>query len=161
MNDRAEVCPLSRRAMFQPVSRPLQPGVRFFRIPLPTAPTAFLMVRLPSPAALWAYPVPHKSPSGADPSSSPAADRPWRSSIQRPHLTAYRLVQACQHVWLVKDHDVYRKFTYVGRTRSSLAPLRLRAGRFRLASRLGVPDIRRLRCPQSFTPSRYRLRMSG
>ena len=71
------------------------------------------------------------------------------------------LVQACQHVWLVKDHDVYRKFTYVGRTRSSLAPLRLRAGRFRLASRRGVPDIRRLRCPQSFTPSRYRLRMSG
>lgn len=68
--------------MFQPVSRPLQPGVRFFRSPLPTAPTAFLMVRLPLPAALWAYPVPHKSPSGADPSSSPAADRPWRSSIQ-------------------------------------------------------------------------------
>ena len=62
----------------------------FFRIPLPTAPTAFLMVRLPLPAALWAYPVPHKSPSGADPSSSPAADRPWRSSIQRPRLTAYR-----------------------------------------------------------------------
>jgi hypothetical protein len=70
------------------------------------------------------------------------------------------LVQACQHVWLVKDHDVYRKFTYVGRTHSSLAPLRLRAGRFHLASRLGVPDIRRLRCPQSFTPSRYRLHMS-
>src|SRR5471030_1669631 len=71
------------------------------------------------------------------------------------------LVQACQHVWLVKAHDVKRKFTYVGRTHSSLAPLRLRAGRFRLASRLGVPDIRRLRCPQSFTPSCYRLRMPG
>lgn len=75
-----------------------------------------------------------------------------------PHTV---LVQACQHVWLVKDHDVYRKFTYVGRTHSSLAPLRLRAGRFRFASRLGVPVIRRLRCPQSFTPSCYRLRMSG
>src|SRR5476649_848903 len=72
MNDRAEVCPLSRRAMFQPVSRPLQPGIRFLRTPLPTAPTAFLAVRLPSPAALWAYPVPHEFPSGADPSSSPA-----------------------------------------------------------------------------------------
>ena len=72
MNDRAEVCPLSRRAMFQPVSRPLQPGVRFLRIPLPAAPTAFLAVRLPFPAALWAYPVPHESPSGADPSASPA-----------------------------------------------------------------------------------------
>lgn len=70
------------------------------------------------------------------------------------------LVQACQHVWLVKDHDVYRKFTYVGRTYSSLAPLRLRAGRFRLALRFGVPDIRRLRCPWSFTPSCCRLRMS-
>jgi hypothetical protein len=71
------------------------------------------------------------------------------------------LVQACQHVWLVQDHDVYRKFAYVGRTRSSLAPLRLRAGRFRLALRFGVPDIRRLRCPRSFTPSCYRLRMTA
>lgn len=71
------------------------------------------------------------------------------------------LVQACQHVWLVKAHDVYRKFTYVGRTHSSLAPLRLCAGRFRFASRLSVPDIRRLRCPQSFTPSCCRLCMSG
>ena len=53
------------------------------------------------------------------------------------------------------------KFTYVGRTHSSLAPLRRRAGRFRFASRLGVPIPRRLHCPQSFTPSRYRLRMSG
>src|SRR5471030_3314567 len=35
------------------------------------------------------------------------------------------LVQACQHVWLVRTNDVYRKFTYVGRTHSSLAPLRL------------------------------------
>ena len=30
------------------------------------------------------------------------------------------LVQACQHVWLVKDYDVKRKITYVGRTRSPL-----------------------------------------
>ena len=44
--------------MFQPVSRLLQPGVRFLRIPLPPVPTAFLAVRLPLPAALWAYPVP-------------------------------------------------------------------------------------------------------
>jgi hypothetical protein len=72
MNDRAEVCPLSRRAMSQPVSRPLQPGIRFLRIPLPTAPTAFLAVRLPLLAGLWAYPVPHEYPSGADPSASPA-----------------------------------------------------------------------------------------
>ena len=71
------------------------------------------------------------------------------------------LVQACQHVWLVQNHDVKLKFTYVGRIHSSLAPLRLRAGRFRLASRLGAPDTRRLRCPQSFTPSCCWLSMSG
>ncbi len=139
MNDRAEVCPLSRRAMSQPVSRPLQPGVRFLRIPLPTAPTAFLAVRLPLPAARWAYPVPLKSLSGADPSYSPAASRPWWPSTRGPLHTAYRLVQACQHVWLVTRDDVYRKFTCVGRTRPSLAPLRLCAGRFHLASRFGVP----------------------
>lgn len=73
MNNHAEVCPLSRRAMFQPVSRPLQPGVRFLRLPLPTAPTAFLAVRLPLLAALWAYPVSLEFPTGADPSYSPAA----------------------------------------------------------------------------------------
>ncbi|MCT7066683.1 hypothetical protein [Salmonella enterica] len=73
MNDHAEVCPLSRRAMFQPVSRPLQPGVRFLRTPLPEAPTAFLAVRLPLLAALRAYPVPHVSQDGADPSYTLAA----------------------------------------------------------------------------------------
>ncbi len=40
-----------------------------------------------------------------------------------PHTV---LVQACQHVWLVEDNGVYQKFTCIGRTRSSLAPLRLR-----------------------------------
>jgi hypothetical protein len=51
MNDRAEVSPLSRRAMSQPVSRPLRPGIRLLRIPPPNTPTAFLTVRLPLPAA--------------------------------------------------------------------------------------------------------------
>lgn len=32
---------------------------------------------------------------------------------------------------LFKDHDVNLKFTYVGRSRSSLAPYRLSAGSFR------------------------------
>jgi len=43
---------------------------------------------------------------------------------------------------LLKFTAFFRKFTYVGRTHSSLAPLRRRAGRFRFASRLGVPDVR-------------------
>lgn len=45
--DRAEVCSLSREAMLQPLSVPLQYGLRFFRLLLPARPTASLAVRLP------------------------------------------------------------------------------------------------------------------
>jgi hypothetical protein len=42
MKDLAEVCPLSREVMLQPLSIPLQDGVRFFRIPLPALSSARL-----------------------------------------------------------------------------------------------------------------------
>ncbi|AVK72210.1 hypothetical protein BJN34_0135 [Cupriavidus necator] len=49
--------------MFQSLSGPLQPGIRFFQPPIPAQPTAFLAVRLPEPnstrAAIRAYHVPH------------------------------------------------------------------------------------------------------
>src|SRR5262245_35906171 len=60
--DQLEVCPLSRGMMFQPLSGPLQPDVRFLQPPIPAQPTAFLAVRLPepysAPAAIRAYHVP-------------------------------------------------------------------------------------------------------
>uniref|UniRef100_A0A494G966 Uncharacterized protein n=1 Tax=Solanum lycopersicum TaxID=4081 RepID=A0A494G966_SOLLC len=60
--DQLEVCSLSRGMMFQPLSGPLQPGVRFLQPPIPAQPTAFLTVRLPesncTPAAIRAYHVP-------------------------------------------------------------------------------------------------------
>ncbi len=60
--DQLEVCPLSRGMMSQPLSGPLQPGIRFFQHPIPAQPTAFLAVRLPepncAPAAIRAYHVP-------------------------------------------------------------------------------------------------------
>ena len=43
-----EVCPLSREIMLQSLSAPLQDGIRFFLIPLPASPWAFLAVRLPT-----------------------------------------------------------------------------------------------------------------
>ena len=42
-----EVCSLSRRIMSQPVSGPLQSGVRFFHNPLPALPSDPLAVHLP------------------------------------------------------------------------------------------------------------------
>jgi hypothetical protein len=47
--DPAEVGALSREMMLQSLSDPLQIGLRFFRIPLPALPSAFLAVGLPSP----------------------------------------------------------------------------------------------------------------
>ena len=153
MNDRAEVCPLSCRAMLQPVSRQLQPGFRFLRFPLPAAPTAFLTVRLPFPAALRAYPVPHGFPNGSGSSISPAAPHPRGGIGKTPCLSAYLLVQACQHLWLGYFDDVYMRFTCVSRTRSSLAPLRLDAGRFSLASRFDLPKIGGYIVPRASDPA--------
>jgi hypothetical protein len=45
--DLAEVCPLSRGAMFQPLSRPLPPSFRLLRHPLPAALSARLAARFP------------------------------------------------------------------------------------------------------------------
>jgi len=45
---RREVCPLSRGVMLQPLSAPLQHGIRFLPPPLPAAPSARLATRVPS-----------------------------------------------------------------------------------------------------------------
>ena len=42
MKDRAEVCSLSREVLFQPLSTPLQDGLRFFRVPVPAISSACL-----------------------------------------------------------------------------------------------------------------------
>lgn len=43
----AEVCPVSRGVMFQPLFRRLQPDVRFLRYPIPAPPTGCLAASLP------------------------------------------------------------------------------------------------------------------
>jgi hypothetical protein len=50
MKDQTEVCPLSRGVMLpiaQPLSLPLQEGLRFFRPPLPAALSVGLTVHFP------------------------------------------------------------------------------------------------------------------
>jgi hypothetical protein len=161
MEDRVEVCSLSRQMMFQSVFTPLQGDLRFFHIPLPAASTACFTAHLPKSATLRAYPVPHGFPNGSGSSISPAAPHPRGAIGKSPCLAAHLLVQACQHLWLGYYDDVYMRFTCVSRTRSSLAPLRLDAGRFSLASRFDLPKCRRLHCPQSFRPGCCRPRLSG
>ncbi len=47
MRDQTEVCLLSQGVIFQPLSAPLLSSLRFFRHPLPAAPSPFLTVRIP------------------------------------------------------------------------------------------------------------------
>ncbi|AXK65697.1 hypothetical protein CN645_12245 [Burkholderia sp. IDO3] len=61
--------------MSQPLSAPLQRGIRFFRPPIPARSTAFLAVRLPSvlprqPYGLTTFPACHTT--GLGPASPPA-----------------------------------------------------------------------------------------
>jgi len=60
MKDRAEVCPLAREVILQLLSVPLQDGLRFFRIPLPTVPLVRLAASYPLSGGLRAYRVPSK-----------------------------------------------------------------------------------------------------
>ena len=54
-----EVCPLSRRVMFQPLSVPLQNGFRFLHPRLPAALSAYLAARFPmgEPYGLTTFPL--------------------------------------------------------------------------------------------------------
>ncbi|AUT67274.1 hypothetical protein C2L64_02120 [Paraburkholderia hospita] len=63
--------------MSQPLSGPLQPGLRFFRPPIPARSTAFLTVRLPAifrrqPYGLTTFPACHTTDLG---SASPPVAR--------------------------------------------------------------------------------------
>src|SRR5712691_9824446 len=44
LKDRVEVCPLARGGLLHPLSTPLQRGFRFFHLPLPALPSAYLTV---------------------------------------------------------------------------------------------------------------------
>src|SRR6266568_4757082 len=101
MKDRAEVCPLSRVVMFQPLSPPLQEGFRFFRLPLPALSSARLAAAyrerkrsgLPCFAERTEWVRSALSAGGVEcPREGP------QNSLCPPRCL---LAQACQHLWLV------------------------------------------------------------
>jgi len=53
-----EVCPLSRGANLEPLSAPLQSGLRFLHHPLPAPSSAYLTAHFPFPGKIRAYHVP-------------------------------------------------------------------------------------------------------
>ena len=98
-----EVGPLSRGVMSpgQPLSGPLQAGLRFLPRPLPAAPSARLAARLPSREDYGLTTLHRRNPRGLGPASTPVARHLRRMSLEHPDLATYLLVQAYQHLWLV------------------------------------------------------------
>lgn len=66
LEHRTEVCSLSREVMLQPLSEPLRPGIRFFRLLIPAQSTTRLAVRLPRgrPYGLATFPLHHTTGLG-------------------------------------------------------------------------------------------------
>ena len=108
--DQLEVCPLSRGMMFQPLSGPLQPDVRFLQPPIPTQPTAFLAVRLPepyrAPAAIWAYHVPCTLQDRVRACLSTGGLLTTYPEFSAGYPTTYLLVSAYQQLWHSNAHGV-------------------------------------------------------
>ena len=107
--DLAEVCPLSRGIMsahrLNPLSAPLQTGIRFLRLPLPAAPSAFLTVGLPLGRSygLTTFRL-NDTPRFRSRLSAGGAYVHVVRLCSEPSLTAYLLVRASQHLWLVNNY---------------------------------------------------------
>ncbi len=101
MKDLAEVCPLSREVMLQPLSFPLQDGIRFLRFPLPAISSAYLAAAyrerkisgLPCFARVTEW---VRSALSAGGVGCPREGH--QESLCPPRCL---LAQACQHLWLV------------------------------------------------------------
>lgn len=154
INDHAEVCPVSRRVMSQPLSKPLQLGIRFLCDPLPALPTAHLTVQPATWAAIRAYHVPCRSHDWVRAclfAGDPVTTYPHSSErypITHPFGSGLTAALAC---W--RD-DVYQQFTYVAHTSPSSASTRFCSEYLYQPSQPGTP-IWGLHCQRGFTPHRY------
>src|SRR5262245_16741897 len=161
--DQREVCPLSRGVMLQPLSVPLQGGIRFLPRPLPAAPSARLAVRFPSTPLGYGAGRTTGLPRSADVPewlgriSTPVARHLRRGSSGPPDLATYLLVQAVQQLALVLCNDACDALPGLAMPLDpGSRPPCCWQSQLRLAP--GRPSIRRrLRCPGAYYPGRIPL----
>jgi len=94
------------RRVAQPLSGPLQAGLRLLPPPLPAAASAPLARQPSRTGRRRAYHVAPLSPCGLGRASPPVVPQLRRRSSEPPDLTTYLLVQANQHLALVLCDDV-------------------------------------------------------
>ena len=101
----------------QPLSTPLQDGLRFFHPPMPARLSACLAACFPSRetygVAMFRLSHNEWGRRALSTGSVVAHDKEARSPCTRYSAL---LAQACQHLWLVFCDDVYRAFTWVRHT---------------------------------------------
>jgi|GEM_PF-6201228 len=109
-----EVGTLSRKEIFHLLSQALHLSIRFFHYPLPAMPSVGLTASLSfarNISGLPCFDYPTSSNLGS--SFSPVKLHPRLSKLSGSILVHLLFSQAYQHLWLVRDNDVYQKFTYV------------------------------------------------
>ena len=84
--------------MSQPLSGPLQAGLRFLPHPVPAAPSARLAARFPLREGYGLTTFRPWNAGGLGRASAPVARHLRRTSSERPDLATHLLVQACQHL---------------------------------------------------------------
>jgi hypothetical protein len=98
-------------ACAQPLSTPLQGGVRLLPRPLPASPSARLTARFPF-RERYGLTTFHTNTLDDLGSACPPVERHLREMNKKHlHLSTYLLVQAFQPLWLVESDDVYQRFT--------------------------------------------------
>lgn len=116
IKDQTEVGSLSRRIMFQSVSRRLQPDLRFLRHPIPASPTASLAGCLPDGQRYGLTTFLDRHTTGLGPVYPPVACITTCPYYKQKHPATYRLVNAYQQLWHPEINDVYQQFTCVAHT---------------------------------------------
>ena len=166
-----DVCPLSRRVTFKPVSDPLRPKVMPFGTDRPSLfPSSCARTPMGSPCGslsptgrgrVRGCHVPLIYPDRLGAACTPVARHLRQRTLEPLYLTTYLLVQACQHLWLDKRCRCLQRFTCVHHTTRSLLLTALVLAELRSPyGFLSWNFFRGLLCPGSFTPGDYSPRMS-
>lgn len=145
----------------QPLSGPLQSGIRFLRFPLPTLPTAFLTVGLPQRGSYTGLPCSAQfARDGLGSAYPPVALVSVPPQLEKEGPATFPFwVRPVSVFGLLRIDDVYQQFTCVNHTVQPCAPSASTLAdvfpprRFHMVQRTG------LRCPEGFTPNRYQFRM--
>src|SRR5262245_41267902 len=108
--------------MSQPLSDPLQAGLRFLPRPLPAAPSAHLTAGLPSREGDGLTTLHRRNPRGLGPAFTPVAHHLRRMSLQHPDLATYRFGPSLSAPLARLCLRRLRRFTWVGHTTRPWSP---------------------------------------